>query len=76
MIKQGELMTQAIRAAGDVVQLEKALNDNLAALSGAKNFEDTVMSLAAAIHLLTRGWAMLRRLADCPEAWQVKGRAA
>jgi biopolymer transport protein ExbB/TolQ len=53
MVKQGELMTQAIRVAGDVVQLEKALNGNLAALAGAKNFEDTVMSLAAAIHLLT-----------------------
>jgi hypothetical protein len=52
MVKQGELMTQAIRAAGDVVQLERALNDNLSALAGAKNFEDTVMSLAAAIHLL------------------------
>ena len=50
--KQGEMMTQAIRAAGDVVQLERALNDNLSALAGAKNFEETVMSLAAAIHLL------------------------
>src|SRR6476620_2365607 len=38
MVKQGELMTQAIRVAGDVVQLEKALNGNLAALAGAKNF--------------------------------------
>jgi biopolymer transport protein ExbB/TolQ len=52
MVKQGELMTQAIRAAGDVVQLERALNDNLSALAGSKNFEETVMSLAAAIHLL------------------------
>ena len=52
MVKQGELMTQAIRVAGDVVQLEKALNQNLSALAGSKNFEDTVMSLAAAIHLL------------------------
>jgi len=50
--KQGELMTQAIRAAGDVVQLERALNSNLSALAGSKNFEETVMSLAAAIHLL------------------------
>ncbi|QDU27457.1 MotA/TolQ/ExbB proton channel family protein [Anatilimnocola aggregata] len=52
MARQGELMTQAIRAAGDVVQLEKALNSNLSALAGSKNFEETVMSLAAAIHLL------------------------
>ena len=52
MCRQGELMTQAIRAAGEVVQLERALNSNLSALAGAKNFEETVMSLAAAIHLL------------------------
>jgi biopolymer transport protein ExbB/TolQ len=77
MVKQGELMTQAIRVAGDVVELERALNSNLAALAGSKNFEDTVMSLAAAIHLLTA------RLAHAPEGQpielrhaQVKGRAA
>ena len=52
MGRQGELMTQAIRATGDVMQLERALNNNLSALAGAKNFEETVMSLAAAIHLL------------------------
>jgi len=77
MVKQGELMTQAIRAAGDVVQLERALNNNLAALAGAKNFEDTVMSLAAAIHLLN---ARLGRLPESPpielKHAQVKGRAA
>jgi hypothetical protein len=77
MVKQGELMTQAIRAAGDVVQLERALNDNLDALAGAKNFEDTVMSLAAAIHLLNS------RLGHTPEGQRIelksslpKGRAA
>jgi biopolymer transport protein ExbB/TolQ len=76
MARQGELMTQAIKAAGEVMQLEKALNQNLSALAGAKNFEDTVMSLAAAIHLLN---ARLGR----PDAAQVdlrlsqpKGRAA
>ena len=77
MVKQGELMTQAIRVAGDVVQLERALNDNLSALAGSKNFEDTVMSLAAAIHLLN---TRLGKHADTPhvelKAPQVKGRAA
>ncbi|MDX1945586.1 MAG: MotA/TolQ/ExbB proton channel family protein [Pirellulaceae bacterium] len=53
MVRQGELLNQAIKATGDVVQLERALNDNLAALAGSKNFEDTVMSLSAAIHLLS-----------------------
>jgi biopolymer transport protein ExbB/TolQ len=77
MVKQGEMMAQVIRAAGDVVQLESALNTNLAALAGAKNFEDTVMSLAAAIHLLTT------RLGHSAESQpielrtpQVRGRAA
>jgi biopolymer transport protein ExbB/TolQ len=77
MVKQGELMTQAIRVAGDVVQLERALNDNLSALAGSKNFEDTVMSLAAAIHLLN---SRLGKLSDTPQIElkhaQVKGRAA
>lgn len=52
MAKQGELMHRALQATGDVMQLEQALNANLSALAGSKNFEDTVMSLAAAIHLL------------------------
>ena len=77
MVKQGELMTQAIRVAGDVVQLEKALNQNLSALAGSKNFEDTVMSLAATIHLLN---ARLGKLTETPhvelKAPQVRGRAA
>jgi MotA/TolQ/ExbB proton channel family protein len=77
MVKQGELMTQAIRAAVAVVPLERALNDNLSALAGAKNFEDTVMSLAATIHLLN---ARLGKLTETPhielKAPQVRGRAA
>jgi len=52
MVKQAELMAQIAKATGEVVGLEKALNDNLRELAGAKNFEDTVMSLSAAIHLL------------------------
>ena len=52
MVKQAELMSQVVKATGEIVGLEQALNDNLRELSGAKNFEDTVMSLSAAIHLL------------------------
>lgn len=51
--RQGGVLSEAIRATGDVVNLERALNSNLASLAGSKNFEDTVMSLSAAIHLLT-----------------------
>jgi biopolymer transport protein ExbB/TolQ len=52
MIRHGDLLMKVVQATGDVVALEKTLNDNLQALAGAKNFEDTVMSLSAAIHLL------------------------
>ena len=52
LTRQGELMTKAIQATGDVIKLESVLNHNLEALAGSRNFEDTVMSLAAAIHLL------------------------
>jgi biopolymer transport protein ExbB/TolQ len=53
MVRQGELMTEAIRVTGEVVTLEHALHENLTALAGAKHFEDTLSSLAAAIHLLS-----------------------
>lgn len=52
MHRQSEILSDVMRATGDIVKLEQALNDNLNYLSGAKNFEDTVMSLSAAIHLL------------------------
>jgi len=60
LVKQGEVLGRAVQATGEVVRLEDGLNRNLAALSGAKNFEQTVMSLAAAIHLLNA------RLAQAP----------
>jgi len=47
------VLHQAAEATAQVTRLEEALNHNLASLAGAKNFEETVMSLAAAIHLLT-----------------------
>jgi len=53
MARQTAVLSRAVEAAADVVKLEKALNGNLAALAGSKNFEKTVMSLSAAIHLLT-----------------------
>ena len=50
--EEAELIGQAIQAVGQVTSLEESLNNNLRALAGSKNFEETVMSLAAAIHLL------------------------
>lgn len=56
-----DVLTRALQASSDVTGLERALNSNLAALANTKNFEDMVMSLNAAIHLLTT------RLSNTPE---------
>jgi biopolymer transport protein ExbB/TolQ len=53
MAKQSELLLRTVEATGEVTKLEHVLNANLQSLAGAKKFEDTVMSLSAAIHLLT-----------------------
>ncbi len=50
--QQAETLGHILQATGDVEQLQDVLNRNLAALAGAKNFEQTVLGLAAAIHLL------------------------
>lgn len=51
--RQSEILLKVLDATGQVISLENALNQNLRALAGAKNFEDTVMTLSAAIHLLS-----------------------
>ncbi len=53
MVRRVEVLSQAVEATSQIAKLEETLNHNLAALAGANNFEETVMSLAAAIHLLT-----------------------
>jgi biopolymer transport protein ExbB/TolQ len=58
--KQAAVLQRAVQAAGDVARLEDALNQNLAALAGAKHFEQTVLSLAAAVNMLSA------RLAESP----------
>lgn len=60
MAAQADVLGRAVEAAGEVTRLEDVLNRNLATLAGAKHFEQTVMSLAAAIHLLNA------RLAETP----------
>ncbi len=47
------VLERAVAAAGEVTRLEDALNENLAALAGAKHFEQTVLSLAAAVNMLS-----------------------
>ncbi|NUQ65936.1 MAG: MotA/TolQ/ExbB proton channel family protein [Pirellulales bacterium] len=62
LVEKAEVLGRAADATGQVAKMEDTLNRNLAALAGAKNFEQTVMSLAAAIHLLNA------RLGDAPAA--------
>ncbi len=52
MSRQAEVLGRAVEATGKVAGLEETLNRNLATLAGAQHFEQTVTSLAAAIHLL------------------------
>ena len=61
VMHKAEVLGRAVEAAGQVAKLEETLNRNLSALAGAKNFEQTVMSLAATIHLLNA------RIGDQPD---------
>jgi len=71
MARQAEVLQRAVEASGEVARLEESLNRNLAALAGSKNFEQTVMSLAAAIHLLN---ARLSGTETAPVVQLVPGR--
>jgi hypothetical protein len=62
--KQTELIAKIAKATGEVTSLEQALNHNLHALAGAGHFEETVLSLSAAIQLLS---AKLSQLPDRPQ---------
>ena len=77
MARQGELLSRTLEATSNVIQLETALNNNLEALSSSKDFEELVMSLSAAIHLLT---ARMGKNLDTPSVefkpLSNKGRAA
>jgi len=53
LVRQGEVLGKVVEATGQVARLESELNKNLEALSGSHNFEQTVLSLSAAIQLLT-----------------------
>ena len=60
LTRRAEVLERAVAAAGEVTRLEDALNRNLTALAGAKHFEQTVLSLAAAVNMLSA------RLAETP----------
>lgn len=66
LARQGDVLLQVVDATGQVARLEEALNRNLQALAGERNFEETLHSLSAAIHLLTA------RLGGAPAASSVE----
>jgi hypothetical protein len=53
MTRQTELLSQVVGASDQVARLESELNRNLSALAGAQHFQETVISLSAAIGLLS-----------------------
>lgn len=52
LVRQGDVMLQVVGAAGQVQQLETALNQNLEALVKTQHFDDMALNLTAAIQLL------------------------
>ena len=53
LVRQGEVFTQVVQATGEIAKLETELNRNLAALSGSQQIEEAMVTLSAAIQLLT-----------------------
>ncbi|MAT13139.1 MAG: hypothetical protein CMM02_19245 [Rhodopirellula sp.] len=53
MNQQSELLGQVVEATGEVASLEQTLNSNLNHLQETRQFEDAVISLSAAIQLLS-----------------------
>jgi hypothetical protein len=53
LAKQAEILLKVVEATGQVARLEDTLNRNLSALGGARNFEETLATLSAAVQLLS-----------------------
>ncbi len=53
LVRQGDILLQVVDATGQVKQLEETLNQNLSSLGRVHNFEETLLSLSAAIQLLS-----------------------
>ncbi|HVX60359.1 MAG TPA: MotA/TolQ/ExbB proton channel family protein [Pirellulales bacterium] len=64
LTRQSEILLRVVEASGHVIKLEEALNGNLAALAGAQHFEETLLNLAGAIHLLN---ARLGHVSSAPQ---------
>lgn len=63
LVRQGDILLKVVDATGQVKALEEALNSNLSTLGRTHNFEETLLSLSAAIQLLS---ARMGREAGAP----------
>ncbi|MCA9239850.1 MAG: MotA/TolQ/ExbB proton channel family protein [Planctomycetales bacterium] len=52
LVRQGEVLLKVVESTSQIRQLEATLNSNLDSLSRSHNFEETLLSLSAAIQLL------------------------
>jgi biopolymer transport protein ExbB/TolQ len=76
LVRQTEVLVEVVGATGHVQKLEEELNRNLAALAGAKLFEETLGSLAAAIHLLSARLGQVGQPAQVHLTGRTPGKAA
>jgi biopolymer transport protein ExbB/TolQ len=53
LVRQGDVLLKVVDATGQIKKLEESLNDNLAAVHRAHNFEEMALNLSAAIQLLS-----------------------
>lgn len=53
LVRQGDVLLKVVGATGQIKQLEDTLNQNLAALGRSQSFEESALSLSAAIQLLS-----------------------
>lgn len=52
LVRQGDVLLKVVDATGQIKRLEESLNENLAAVRQAHNFEEMALNLSAAIQLL------------------------
>lgn len=52
LVRQGDVLLRVVDATGQIKKLEGTLNENLASLEKSQNFQESALSLSAAIQLL------------------------
>ena len=76
MAHQGEVLLRVVDATGDVVRLEDALNRNLDRLAGVQNMEEVLLTLSAAIQLLSARLGVTPSVSSDPRDHSTENQAA